>query len=64
MVFWGVDWIRLAQDRTRGGFLWTTHTEPSGSIKDGEFLNQRSVLLASQEGLSSMELVMSIARQL
>jgi hypothetical protein len=31
--------------------------EPSGSIKCGEFLDQLSVLLASQEGLCSMELV-------
>jgi hypothetical protein len=31
--------------------------EPSGSIKCGKFLDQLSVLLASQEGLCSMELV-------
>jgi hypothetical protein len=31
--------------------------QPSGSIKDGEFLDQLSVLLASQRGLCSMELV-------
>jgi hypothetical protein len=31
--------------------------EPPGSIKCGEFLNQLSVLSASQEGLYSMELV-------
>jgi hypothetical protein len=31
--------------------------EPSGSIKCGEFLDYLSVLLASQEGLCSMELV-------
>jgi hypothetical protein len=31
--------------------------EPSGSIKCGEFLEYLSVLLASQEGLCSMELV-------
>jgi hypothetical protein len=31
--------------------------EPSGSIKCGEFLDQLSVLLASQEGLCSMDLV-------
>jgi hypothetical protein len=31
--------------------------EPSGSIKYGEFLDQLSVLLASSEGLCSMELV-------
>jgi hypothetical protein len=31
--------------------------EPSGSIKCGEFPDQLSVLLASQEGLCSMELV-------
>jgi hypothetical protein len=31
--------------------------EPSGSIKCGEFLDWLSVLLASQEGLFSMELV-------
>jgi hypothetical protein len=30
---------------------------PSVSIKCGEFLDQLSVLLASQEGLCSMELV-------
>jgi hypothetical protein len=29
--------------------------EPSGSIKCGEFLDWLSVLLASQEGLCSME---------
>jgi hypothetical protein len=32
-------------------------TEPSGSIKCGEFLDQLSVLLAFQEGLCSMEIV-------
>jgi hypothetical protein len=31
--------------------------EPSGSIKCEEFLDKLSVLLASQEGLCSMELV-------
>jgi hypothetical protein len=31
--------------------------EPSGSIKCGEFPDYLSVLLASQEGLCSMELV-------
>jgi hypothetical protein len=31
--------------------------EPSGSITCGESLDQLSVLLASQEGLCSMELV-------
>jgi hypothetical protein len=31
--------------------------EPSGSIKCGEFLDYLSVLLASSEGLCSMELV-------
>jgi hypothetical protein len=31
--------------------------EPSGSIKCGEFLDYLSVLLASQGGLCSMELV-------
>jgi hypothetical protein len=31
--------------------------EPSGSIKCGEFLDYLSVLLASQEGPCSMELV-------
>jgi hypothetical protein len=31
--------------------------EPSGSIKDGEFFNYLSLLLASQEGLCSIELV-------
>jgi hypothetical protein len=31
--------------------------EPSGSIKRGEFLDLLSVLLASFEGLCSMELV-------
>jgi hypothetical protein len=32
--------------------------EPSGSIKDGEFPDQLSVLSASQEGLCSMELLL------
>jgi hypothetical protein len=32
--------------------------EPSGSIKCREFLDQLSVLLASQEGLCCMELVL------
>jgi hypothetical protein len=31
-------------------------SDPSGSIKDGEFLDQLSVLLTPQEGLCSMEL--------
>jgi hypothetical protein len=34
--------------------------EPSGSIKSGEFLDWLSVQLASQEGLCSMELVISL----
>jgi hypothetical protein len=34
--------------------------ESSGSIKCGEFLDWLSVLLASQEGLCSMELVIAI----
>jgi hypothetical protein len=32
--------------------------EPSDSIKAGEFLDWLSLLLASQEGLCSLELVM------
>jgi hypothetical protein len=36
--------------------------EPSGSIKCGEFLDYLSVLLASQEGLCSMELVSFILK--
>jgi hypothetical protein len=35
--------------------------EPSGSIKGREFLDQLSILLASQEGLCSMELVNSFS---
>jgi hypothetical protein len=35
--------------------------EPSGSIKCGKFLDWLSVLLASQEGLYSMELVILIS---
>jgi hypothetical protein len=34
--------------------------EPSGSIKFGEIPDQLSVLLASQEGLCSMELVIAV----
>jgi hypothetical protein len=33
--------------------------EPSVSIKYGEFLDQLSVLLASPEGICSMELILS-----
>jgi hypothetical protein len=32
-------------------------SEPSGSVKGGEFLDSLSVLLVSQEGLCSMDLV-------
>jgi hypothetical protein len=31
--------------------------EPSGSIEGGKFLDELSVLLASEEGISSLELV-------
>jgi hypothetical protein len=34
--------------------------EPSGSIKFGEFLDYLSVLLASKEGLCSIEFVICI----
>jgi hypothetical protein len=37
--------------------------EPSGSIKCGEFFDWLSVLLASQEGLCSMELVSYLSVQ-
>jgi hypothetical protein len=37
---------------------------PSGSIKCGEFIDYLSVLLASQEGLCSMELVSYLATQI
>jgi hypothetical protein len=36
--------------------------EPSGSIECGEFLDWLSVLVASQEGICSMELVSYIKR--
>jgi hypothetical protein len=38
--------------------------EPSGTIKSGKFLDYLSVLLASQEGLCSMELVSYTSRPL
>jgi hypothetical protein len=48
------------------GFIWLKigtgglcGNGPVGSIKDGEFLDYLSVLLALQEGLCSMELVIT-----
>jgi hypothetical protein len=54
--FGDMDWIHLAQDRQVAGSC-EHGNEPSGSIKCGEFLDYLSLLLASQEGLCSMELV-------
>jgi hypothetical protein len=56
MGFGDVDWIHLAQDWDRWRAL-VNSDEPSGFIKFGVFLEWLSVLLASQEGLYSMELV-------
>jgi hypothetical protein len=54
--FGDVDWIHLAQDKVQVAGSCEHGNEPSGSIKCGEFLEQLSVLLVSQEGLCSMEL--------
>jgi hypothetical protein len=51
----GVEFIHLAQDRDRWRAL--VMNLRSVSVKDGEFLDQLSVLLASHEVLCSMELV-------
>ena len=53
----GIDWIDLAQDRDRWRAVVNGGNEPSDSIKCGEFLDQLQNLLASQEGLCSMEKV-------
>jgi hypothetical protein len=52
--FEGVEWIYLAQDRSCLRAIM--YTEPSGSIKGGEFLQLLGVLLAS-EGLGSLGLL-------
>jgi hypothetical protein len=53
-----VDWIRLSQDGDRWGGSCEQDNEPSVSVKDGKFLDQLSVLMASQ-GLCSMELLVT-----
>jgi hypothetical protein len=55
MVFGYVDWIYLAQDRDRWRALVNTIMNLRDPQNAGEFLDQLSVLLASQEGLCSME---------
>jgi hypothetical protein len=51
-----VDWIHLAQDRDWWRDLVKHGNKHSGCIKGRKFLDKLSVLLASQEGLCSMEL--------
>lgn len=48
----GLKWLRMG---TGGGFF-NHGDEPSGCIKNREFLDRLSVLLASQKGPSCMEL--------
>jgi phenylalanine-4-hydroxylase len=55
--FGDVDWIHLAQDRDRWRALVNTVMNLRVSKKCREFLDWLNVLLASQEGLCSMELV-------
>jgi hypothetical protein len=51
----GVDWIHFAEGRNRRGDSYEQHNEPSGFIKDRDFLDQLRTLLISQEELCSME---------
>jgi hypothetical protein len=51
-----VDWIYLAHDGPVAG-SFQHGNETFGSIKGGEFLDQLIILLPSQDGLFSMELV-------
>jgi hypothetical protein len=39
IVWEGVDWMHLVQDRAQWWALVGTVNEPSGSVKDGEFLD-------------------------
>jgi hypothetical protein len=48
-LYIGLIWLRIGTGEHGN--------EPSGSMKDGEFLDQLSVLLAPQDELCSMELV-------
>jgi hypothetical protein len=51
----GVDWSGSGYRPVVGSYDHSN--EPLGSIKGGKFLDQLSILLASQEGLCSMALV-------
>jgi len=53
----GVDWIDLAQDRASGLLLLKECNEPSGSVKMRGISLLAEELLASQEGLCSMVLI-------
>jgi hypothetical protein len=48
-------WIGLIWHRIGTGGKLLRTLEPSGSIKCGEFVDKLSLLVASQEGLCSME---------
>jgi hypothetical protein len=55
--FADVDWIHLVRGLGSMAGSCEHGDEPSTSIKCGEFLEKQSVLLASQEGFCSVELV-------
>jgi hypothetical protein len=59
-VGWEVmDWISLAEDRNSSRALVNAIPEPSGSINTGNFFVAEH-LLASQERLCSLELVIAL----
>jgi hypothetical protein len=55
-------WIHLAQDTGPLAGSNEHVNEPSVFIKGGEFLNQLRILLASEKGLSFMEIFSSLVK--
>jgi hypothetical protein len=55
----GMDWIGLVQDRGKASGCCECDNEHLGSIKCGECLGLGLEILASREGLYSVELLVS-----